>query len=561
MGLMASVRALANGISVGAFFGGRGSGYEAGRHDVPELNGWAPGISAPDSHSWGEGETIVGRARDSDKNNAWINGALDRRTEAVIGKNIRLLAQPEYSALGQNFRWRAQWASKVESQFKIWANDVDRRNDARRRLNFGAMANLAYLHYVRDGEVGAEIRMTDRGSIFKTNVLLVDCDRLSNPDGKTNSPTLTNGVEKDESGAPVAYWVRKRHPHDLTGGLDINDWSRIPAYTRRTGRAKFVHVFNPRRIDQSRGTSRLAEAMVPLKMLDRVDRAEVDAALLSALMSFFIESPSSLSDLAPMIAPGGESSESEMWANYITEKKRNPLRIAGAVVRQLLPGEKVHAPQATRPNANYAAFQKLFLQKVSSSLGISYPQLSQDWAGINYSSARALLNEMWRSFMQDRDYFTQHFLTPIYAAWMEEAISLGLIEVPESIGGPLGFYRHKTALTMCEWLGPSRGSVDPLKEANANNLDIAAGRASTVEQILERNRSPVDLLDEEAAYQEMRSERGLNPQQLDIKTDSAGSEDGGGEGEGGTADDRDGDGKANEEEQDQAGDRRRRQNA
>jgi capsid protein len=168
---------------------------------------------------------------------------------------------------------------------------------------------------------------------------------------------------------------------------------------------------------------------------------------------------------------------------------------------------------------------------------------------------------MWRSFMQDRDYFTQHFLTPIYAAWMEEAISLGLIEVPESIGGPLGFYRNKTALTMCEWLGPSRGSVDPLKEANANNLDIAAGRASTVAQILESNRSPVDLLDEEAAYQEMRKERGLGVQQLDIKTDSAGSEDGGGEGEGGTADDRDGDGKANEEEQDQAGDRRRRQNA
>lgn len=560
MGLIQSVRAFASGFSRSAFFGGRGGGYEAGRHDVTELNGWTGDFGGPNQVGTYEGETIVARARDSDKNNPWVNGGLDRRVESVIGKNIRLLAQPEYMALGLDFKWRTEFQQVVQSQFKVWANDIDRRNDARRQLSFGAQMGLAFLHYTRDGEVAAEIRMTDRGSRFKTNVLLVDCDRISNPDGKSESPTLTRGVEKDESGAPIAYYVRKRHPNDNVGGLDINDWTRIPAYTRRTGRTKFVHVFSPRRIDQSRGVSRLAEAMVTLKMIDRVDRAAVDAALLSAKLSFFIKSPNSADDLAALIAPGGESDATAVYAEYIKQRTKNPLRMGpGISIGQLIGGEDIVTPAPNHPNANYGEFQKLFLQKLASSLGVSYPQLTQDWAGINYSSARALLNEMWRSYLEERRYFTQHFLTPIYAAWMEEAVANGAIVLPESIGGATGFYRFKTELTMCEWLGPSRGSVDPLKEANANNLDTAAGRTSAVESALERGRDVRDIALEQKYYFDLLEELGLPLPNLNVKPGDDGSDGGGEDGKGGTADDRDGDGEANEEEKQQRGRGRQRQ--
>jgi lambda family phage portal protein len=175
-------------------------------------------------------------------------------------------------------------------------------------------------------------------------------------------------------------------------------------------------------------------------------------------------------------------------------------------VFQLFPGEDVVTPAATHPNSNYPQFIRFVLQKIAGSLGISYPQLSQDWSGINYSSARALLNELWRSFMEDRRFFTQAFLTPIYAAWLEVEVANGEIKIP---GGPVNFYRNKTAICMAEWIGPGRGSVDPLKEANADNLDTAAGRKSTVEAILERGRDPEDVLSEEQYYRERRAARGL----------------------------------------------------
>src|SRR3546814_2280701 len=63
----------------------------------------------------------------------------------------------------------------------------------------------------------------------------------------------------------------------------------------------------------------------------------------------------------------------------------------------------VVTPDLTHPNSNYPQFARFVLQKVAASLGISYPQLSQDWSSLNYSSARALLNEIWRGFLEDRD--------------------------------------------------------------------------------------------------------------------------------------------------------------
>src|SRR5690606_16764846 len=141
------------------------------------------------------------------------------------------------------------------------------------------------------------------------------------------------------------------------------------------------------------------------------------------------------------------------------------------------------------------------LQKIAGSIGASYPQTSQDWAGINYSSARALLNELWRSFKEDRKFFCDAFCTPIYAASLGMAVANGTVKVP---GGPANFYRQKTEICMADWIGPGRGSVDPLKEANANNLDTAAGRKSTPETILEDGKDPEDVLAEEVWYMRER---------------------------------------------------------
>ncbi len=490
-----------------AFFGV--NKRDAARRDISEMLGWNPRPRWAGGMDSSDADLIMGRARDLDENNGWINGGLDRRVESVIGGQIKLSAQPVYSLLGRDINWRMTWARNVQARHRVWANDIERRNDTRQMLSFGAQAKLAYLTYVRDGEAAAEIRDIQRGLTNPTTILLVAPERISHPEDRAlvEGPNLRNGVAMDDDGAAIGYYIRSRHPDDPSPEAKRFRWDYVPA-RGPTGRAKFVHVFSPRRVEQIRGISRLAEAMVPAKMVDRVDRAEVAAALKSAIYSFFIKSPGTTEDLEAALAPDDDG-QLDAWVDqYLDYRGQKPVTVDYANVVHLLPGEDVKTPERTSPNENYPAFVRFVLQKIAGSLGVSYQQLSQDWASINYSSARALLNEMWRSFLEDRHFFTQQFLTPFFAAWLEWEVANGDVKIP---GGPANFYRNKTALCMAEWIGPGRGSVDPNKEADAANKDTAAGRTSTIEHILERGRDPDDVLAEEAFYQAARAEMNLAP--------------------------------------------------
>lgn len=539
-------RQFGDGSRKAAAYGFGQSSRDAARQDVTEFSGWRPPLRFAGTTGYGENETITARARDLDENNGWINGGLDRRVESVIGVNVRLSAQPRHSLLNRDYEWRMKWTADVQERFTVWANDIENRCDARQRLSFGAIAKLAYLTYSRDGEVAAEIRDNRRGLSNTTNIMLIEAERISHPQdrGLVESVNLRNGIAYDNNGAPIGYWVRSGHPNDPLAAMQQLKWDYIPA-RGKTGRSKFLHVFNPRRTEQARGISRLAEIMVPAKMLDRVDRAEVNAALKSAILSFFIKSPGTTDDLEAALAPVADASIDPWVEEYINYRSQQPVMIDGAQITHLLPDEDVVTPERSSPNSNYPEFAKFVLQKIAGSLGVSYPQLSQDWAGINYSSARALLNELWRSFLEDRRFFTQSFLTPIYAAWLEVEVANGDVKIP---GGPANFYRNKTAICMAEWIGPGRGSVDPLKEANANNLDTAAGRKSTVECILESGRDPSDVMAEEAWMLAERERRGLPSLNHNVKADVAAAEDGSGDASSGTEQDRDGDGKPMEDQ-------------
>jgi len=244
---------------------------DAARRDISEFSGWNPRLRfAGTTSTGGEWETIVGRARDLDDNNGWINGGIDRRVESVIGVNIRLSAQPVHELLNRDYEWRMKWTGNVQARFKVWGNDIEFRCDARQRLNFGAIAKLAYLTYCRDGEAAAEIRDDARGLSNTTNILLVAPERISTPDLMKfeEGPKLRDGVAMNDNGAPLGYWVRSGHPADPNPAFRNTRWDYIPA-RGPTGRAKFVHILSPRQVEQNRGISRLAEVMVPVAPASR----------------------------------------------------------------------------------------------------------------------------------------------------------------------------------------------------------------------------------------------------------------------------------------------------
>jgi len=425
-------------------------------------------------------EKVQDRARDMARNHPVISGAIDRRAETVVGPEIRLEAQPAFEAMGKSPEWADDWATNTEEQFRVWAQNHRFLADVEMHSTLGGVVETGYRHWWTDGDALAVVKLLDRGGAYQTCIEVIDPDRLSNPNGVADNMPLANGnrviggVEIHPDNYPVAYHIRCAHPAEWgrTDGETMR-WERVPRYDA-TGRPVAIHAFKRNIGGQRRGISRFVAAIKRMKMFDRYDDAEIEAALLNAVMAAFMESPFPTGDVrGAMQAPtGGEGEDGWSFEKQLDYRLKNTVKVEGVRVIHGLPGEKLEFTRAERPSANYPEFQKTGLRSMAGNFGLSYAQVAADWEGINYSSARAMLNEVWRGLLHDRYDFVTKFCTPIYASWLQEAVAIGRVKVP---GGPLAFFRWRDELTMCEWKGPGRGTIDPLKEAQADEFALNIG--------------------------------------------------------------------------------------
>jgi capsid protein len=85
----------------------------------------------------------------------------------------------------------------------------------------------------------------------------------------------------------------------------------------------------------------------------------------------------------------------------------------------------------------------------------------------------------WKTLVRRRVDFASGFATPIYAAWLEEAIDRGRVPVPKNAPD---FAEWRAAYAGCRWVGPGRGWVDPVKERQGEVLGLDAG-FGTLEEV------------------------------------------------------------------------------
>ena len=125
--------------------------------------------------------------------------------------------------------------------------------------------------------------------------------------------------------------------------------------------------------------------------------------------------------------------------------------------------------ESKRPSANFSAFVEIVLRATAASVVIPYESLTKDFSKTNYSSARAALNEAWKLYSFYRNWFGRLYCQPVYEMVIEEAFLRGMFELPK--GAP-GFYEARKFWCNVDWIGPSRGFVDPVKEVTATILAL-----------------------------------------------------------------------------------------
>ncbi len=102
-----------------------------------------------------------------------------------------------------------------------------------------------------------------------------------------------------------------------------------------------------------------------------------------------------------------------------------PVRLGGAKVPHLMPGDSLNLQTAQDTDNGYSVFEQSLLRYIAAGLGVSYEQLS-GITQMSYSTARASANESWAYFMGQRipshpvrraRCFCAGWKRPSFAAW------------------------------------------------------------------------------------------------------------------------------------------------
>nr|WP_246733935.1 phage portal protein [Oharaeibacter diazotrophicus] len=447
------------------------------------MAGWYPPLWSPDAAWLPERNLSIARIRDMVRSEGWAQAVCDRFVDLSVGSTFRLSSKPNARLLGIDVDAARDLGQRIEERWRVYAEDPTFRCDAQRRLKFVAYMGLSARHLVRDGEATTLLRwMPRRGWAYATAFQAIDPDRLSTPAGMMDGDRLRGGVELDADGAPIAYHFRRRHPHDVGVASDPFAWDRVERWDMVAGweRPKVLHVYEMLSAEQTRGVSKLVAGLVKSRLLSRYSESEVKAAALngSIVGAFYTELGP---EFASEVLGGGAGGRGVDWDGWATSRARyydGRRTMSDARFITAFPTDKLEMNVNPRNVVGYPAFQAAFLQNFAASLGISYEQLSMDWSKTNYSSARAALNEVWRTITRFRSLLADGLAQPIFTAWLEDAIDIGDIELPP--GAP-SFYDAPYAYTQAEWIGPPRGYVDPVKEAQAARERIAA-KISTLER-------------------------------------------------------------------------------
>jgi lambda family phage portal protein len=469
--------------------------HAAAAYDDLSMGGWNPAAGSADADLLPELETLLARSRDMARNNGLAAGATQTLKDNIIGAILRLSAKPDWRLLGWTPERAREWSNLTEAKFRTWADTTE--CDASREQTLHGLTLQALGGTLLNGDALAlPLWLPRPGASWSTRLLMVEADRLRTPIGLQMRDDIRGGIERDRYGAPVAYYLTKRHPGDSWSmGIDP-EYERIPAFTA-WGRRRVLHLHDKERAGQSRGKPIVTAVMREFHMAGKYANTELQAAVSNSLIAAFLES-----DLSPEASANLFGDDPRAAWGQSLHQARNMRELKGAAVIPLPVGARLSSFTPGRPNPSFEAFMLATLRHIAAGLNIPYELLVKDFSKTNYSSVRAALLEAWRYFNGRRRWLMDVWLRPIYELWLEEAINAGEIEAP-------GFYQNRHAYTRCRFIFGGKGWVDPVKEAQASVIRRNAHMSTLEAECAEQGLDYEEVIEQIAAEQALMRRAGI----------------------------------------------------
>ncbi len=447
-----------------------------GRHGASRtLNsmiGWIVGGGGAEDDIDVHGALLRKRSRDLYAGGGLARSGPNTLTTNVIGWGNVPKPKIDGDMLGMSEEAVDEWERNTLREFKLWAENT--MCDAERQQNFYGLQWLAFLSMLVSGDVFALFGAKEnKRTPYTTTLRLLEADRIATPESggdstviRTSTGRIVDGVELDQDGAVVRYYIASRHPLAESDDRELT-YQAIDAFGKDTGYPNILHIMTHERPEQRRGVPFVAANIENLKQFDRYMTAELAAQVVSSMLTAFIinEEDGTSVGLEDAVDEDEKVTNDELH-----------LELKPGAIYDLPPGKTVQSVNPLRQNTAFESFVSTLETVIGSSMDIPKEVLIKKYDS-NYTAARSALLDFWKTVKVYRARFNQTFNQPVYEQWLSEAVALGRIEAPGFFDDPA----IRRAWCGCLWTGVTMGHVDPKKEMDAAAMRIN-NNLSTVEQ-------------------------------------------------------------------------------
>lgn len=439
------------------------------------LKGFTVSSASPAEDIDQNNHTLRQRSRILYMSDPVATSAIKTNSTNVIGTGLKLKPRVDKDLLQIDQEAADRLEAQIEREFSLWADDKT-ACDATGVNDFYEMQRLAFSAAQMSGDAFALFKShpTSFAQPYSMCIHVLEADRISTPVGVSgslvasttakaeNGNMIYDGVEVDANGRIVAYYVCNSYPYRMPENGDQKEWIRIPATGDRTHDPNILQIMNSERPDQYRGVPYLSPVIEPLLQLRRYTEAELTAAVVESCFTVFVKTNEDPSENPYNEAVGEGNSE--------ISHNDDEYELGAGNINYMYPDEDITFADPKRPASGFPEFEHAICEQVGAALEVPKDLLLKSF-NASYSASRAALLEAWKAFKSRRAWFITDFCRPVYETWFKEAVAAGRIDAPGFFVDP----NIQRAYMRAEWIGPTQGQLDPVKEVNAELLAISEG--------------------------------------------------------------------------------------
>jgi len=465
------------------------------------------GISGDGSPTLYNNFRLRANGRNAYQDSTHANTIAKRTADLIADVGLKFFSSPDWTRLGISRERAKEIGDDITKAYHNYC--LSKKQHRSGIMNLYQAQRLYQIANKRDGDQFIRFYYSkDRSLISSLQFSFIDANQIIGDSVTSGGIPYEHkdGINRNAKGEEVSYdiYVVKKDGTIKT--------ENIPRVGEKSKRTFMLHCFAPEFAGQKRGLSSLGTSAQDFQNIEDFIQAHTQKAINESNIFMYAENqlqtPSN--PIRDQALPSGAGIPiAGVDPNSNVQRTPSELVVSRPVVASSKPGgmaffnltqgDKLKPFPNTTPSAGFDVFLDSYVSYLAAKNSIPKSILKMEF-GQSYSASRGELLLYWKTVNVERAEMVSDFLNPNFEMFLSEEIAAGRLSLP-GFSDP----RMKMAWMGGTWYGSSIPSIDPLKEANANQLNLEMN-ATTLEKVtrnLDGSTSDSNITENQKTFPEM----------------------------------------------------------